>query len=101
MYDNLLLLKDIVDNTPLPTAVYTGEELKIELANPAMIKTWGKGDQIIEKNYHEVLPETQNQPFFDQALQDQVQKLEDLTKRLDNLTRNSKCNILCSYFRFI
>ncbi|SHH87986.1 hypothetical protein SAMN05444481_1389 [Flavobacterium frigidimaris] len=38
MYDNLLLLKDIVDNTPLPIAVYTGNELKIELANPAMIQ---------------------------------------------------------------
>jgi len=69
MYDNLLLLKDIVDNTPLPTAVYTGDELKIELANPAMMQAWGKGDQIIGKNYLEVLPETQNQPFFDQALQ--------------------------------
>ncbi|WP_428232790.1 ATP-binding protein [Flavobacterium sp.] len=68
MYDNLLLLKDIVDNTPLPTAVYTGEELKIELANPAMIEAWGKGDQVIGKNYLDVLPEIQNQPFFQQAL---------------------------------
>ncbi|WP_291143435.1 PAS domain-containing sensor histidine kinase [Flavobacterium sp. UBA7680] len=69
MYDNLLLLKDIVDHTPLPIAVYTGPELKIELANPAMIKAWGKGYQIIGKNYLDVLPETQNQPFFEQALQ--------------------------------
>lgn len=69
MYDNLLLLKDIVDNTPLPTAVYTGDELKIQLANPAMMQAWGKGDQIIGKKYLEVLPETQNQPFFEQALQ--------------------------------
>ena len=68
MYDNLLLLKDIVDNTPLPTAVYTGEELKIALANPAMIQAWGKTDDIIGKNYPDVLPETRNQPFADQAL---------------------------------
>lgn len=68
MYDNLLLLKDIVANTPLPIAVYTGDDLKIELANPAMIQTWGKGDQVIGKNYLEVLPEIQNQPFFQQAL---------------------------------
>nr|WP_315225059.1 hypothetical protein [uncultured Flavobacterium sp.] len=46
MYDNLLLLKNIVDNTPLPTAVYTAEELKIELANPAMMQAWGKGDKL-------------------------------------------------------
>ncbi|MDX6191976.1 ATP-binding protein [Flavobacterium sp. Fl-318] len=68
MYDNLLLLKDIVDNTPLPIAVYTGNELKIELANPAIIQTWGKGEQVIGKTYLEVLPEIQNQQFFEQAL---------------------------------
>jgi PAS domain S-box-containing protein len=68
MYDNLLLLKDIVDNTPLPTAVYTGEELKIELANPAMMQAWGKGDDVIGKKYLEVLPEIQNQDFAAQAL---------------------------------
>lgn len=68
MYDNLLLLKDIVDHTPLPIAVYTGNELKIELANPAMIQTWGKGDQVIGKTYLEVLPEIKNQQFFEQAL---------------------------------
>ncbi|TDP00215.1 ATP-binding protein [Flavobacterium sp. 245] len=68
MYDNLILLKDIVDNTPLPIAVYTGEELRIALANPAMIKTWGKGEDVMGKNYLEILPEIGNQLIFDQAL---------------------------------
>ncbi|MFH6951030.1 ATP-binding protein [Flavobacterium sp. FlaQc-51] len=68
MYDNVMLLKDIVDNTPLPIAVYTGNELKVELANSAMIRTWGKGDNVIGKNYLEILPEIQNQQIFDQAL---------------------------------
>ncbi|OCB78251.1 PAS domain-containing sensor histidine kinase [Flavobacterium piscis] len=68
MYRNMRLLKDIVDNTPLPIAVYTGDKLKIELANTAMISTWGKGDQVVGKNYLEVLPEIQNQQIFDQAL---------------------------------
>lgn len=63
MYDNLMLLKGIVDNTPLPIAVYTGDELQIELANTAMIKAWGKGDQIIGKKYLEVLPEVQASIF--------------------------------------
>ncbi|MBE8724468.1 PAS domain-containing sensor histidine kinase [Flavobacterium hungaricum] len=69
MEGNLQLLKDIVDHTPLPIGVYTGSALKIELANPAMIKTWGKGDQVIGKTYLEVLPEIQKQLIFDQALQ--------------------------------
>lgn len=67
MHANLRLLKDIVDNTPLPIAVYLGDELKIELANPAMIRTWGKGDDVIGKKYLELLPEIKNDVFFDQA----------------------------------
>lgn len=67
MYQNPRILKDIVDNTPLPIAVYTGDNLKIELANAAMIDTWGKGNNVIGKNYLEVLPEIKNQDFFDDA----------------------------------
>jgi PAS domain S-box-containing protein len=67
MYRNMELLNDIIDNTPLPIAVYSGDELKIELANSAMIKTWGKGDQVIGKNYLDVLPEIKKEDFFKEA----------------------------------
>lgn len=67
MYRNMGLLNDIVNNTPLPIAVYSGNELKIELANTAMIKAWGKGDQVIGKNYLDVLPEIKKDVFFEQA----------------------------------
>jgi PAS domain S-box-containing protein len=67
MYQDVKLLKNIVDNTPLPIAVYTGDQLKIEMANTAMIHTWGKGDEVIGKNYLDVLPEIKNDDFFQQA----------------------------------
>lgn len=67
MYPNIRILKDIVDNTPLPIAVYTGEELIIELANTAMIDAWGKGNEIIGKKYLEVLPEVKDQDLFHQV----------------------------------
>ncbi|MCP2025172.1 PAS domain S-box-containing protein [Flavobacterium sp. HSC-32F16] len=63
------LLRDIVDNAPLPIGVYTGPELKIELANLAMIRTWGKGSEVIGRTYIEVLPELLKQRIFDEALQ--------------------------------
>ncbi|WP_281310167.1 PAS domain-containing sensor histidine kinase [Flavobacterium flavigenum] len=68
MYSNIRILKDIIDNTPLPIAVYSGSSLKIELANTAMIKTLGKGEDIVGKNYLDVLPEIQKEDFFDQAI---------------------------------
>lgn len=67
MYRNIGLLNDIVENTPLPIAVYSGSNLKIELANASMIKTWGKGDQVIGKNYLDLLPEIKEDVFFEQA----------------------------------
>ncbi|WP_291144954.1 ATP-binding protein [Flavobacterium sp. UBA7680] len=67
MYDNLTLLKDIVENTPLPIGVYVGEELKIELANPAMIQILGKGSQVIGKTFKELLPELEARQIFDQV----------------------------------
>ncbi|MBF4491215.1 PAS domain S-box protein [Flavobacterium sp. MR2016-29] len=68
MCQNISFFKDIVNNTPSPIAVYTGDNLKIELANTAMIETWGKGDQIIGKNYLDVLPEIKKEVFFQQAI---------------------------------
>lgn len=68
MYQNPGLLNDVVGALSLPVAVYTGDSLKVEIANPAMIKTWGKGDQVIGKNYPDIVPEIQDQQIIDQAL---------------------------------
>ncbi|MEO7975587.1 PAS domain S-box protein [Flavobacterium sp.] len=67
MYPETGIFKDIVDNTPLSIAIYTGSDLKIEFANPAMIQAWGKGDQVIGQNYLDVLPESKEELFFEQA----------------------------------
>lgn len=68
MYQDSRLLKDIVDSLPFPVAVYIGENLKVEIANTAMIHTWGKGDQVIGKNYLDIVPEIKEQQIFEQAL---------------------------------
>lgn len=68
MYQNPGLLNDIVGALSLPVAVYVGESLKVEIANPAMIKTWGKGDQVIGKSYFDIVPEIKDQQIFEQAL---------------------------------
>ncbi len=69
MYDYVSLLKNIVDNTPLPIAVLIGSELKIELANPAMISIWGKGNDVIGCNYFDVLPESPRHEIMLQAME--------------------------------
>ena len=69
MERTLQILKDAVENTHLPIGVYTGEELRIETANAAMIKTLGKGNDVIGRTYFEVVPEIEKQHIFQEALQ--------------------------------
>ncbi|QRY55488.1 sensor histidine kinase [Sphingobacterium siyangense] len=65
--EQLLLLKSVVENAPLPLGVYAGSELTIVLANDAMIKALGKGNEILGKRYTEILPELEGQELFAQA----------------------------------
>ena len=56
--------RTIVEEATVATAVYTGLEMKIELANDAMINLWGKDRSVIGKTLRESLPELEGQPFF-------------------------------------
>lgn len=45
-------------------AIYSGEEILIELANPAMLAAWGRSSDVIGKTLSDALPEIANQPFL-------------------------------------
>lgn len=68
MYRNPGLLQNIIDAIPLPVGVYVGENLEIALANDAMIKTFGKGNDVLGKTYLSVVPEIEKQQILDEAL---------------------------------
>lgn len=59
-------VRTIIENVPFPIAVYVGEEMRIEIANEAIINIWGKGKDVIGKKFTEVLPELSNQLVFEQ-----------------------------------
>lgn len=58
--------KALVENAPFAIAVYTGQEMTIELANQAIIDIWGKGNEVIGKTFTELLPELAGQSVFEQ-----------------------------------
>ncbi|PZR22597.1 MAG: PAS domain-containing sensor histidine kinase [Flavobacterium psychrophilum] len=60
------ILKNVLDTAPFPMGLYTGYQMKIVMANRSMIQTWGKGNDVIGKNYTNILPELENQKIFDQ-----------------------------------
>lgn len=62
-------LKNVVEHAPFPIGVYTGREMKVVLANKAMIKTMGKGNGIIGKSYFDILPELKGHGIFEKLLE--------------------------------
>lgn len=62
-------LKSLILEAPMPTAIYVGREMLIEVINESMLKHWGKDQTVVGKPLREVLPELDNH-FF--QLLDQV-----------------------------
>lgn len=56
-------IRNIVEEATVATAIYVGKDMKIELANEAMITLWGKTPGVIGKPLREALPELEGQPF--------------------------------------
>jgi PAS domain S-box-containing protein len=57
--------RTMVENIPFPIGVYAGKEMKIVLANKAIMDVWGKGYDVIGKLFSDILPELQNQHIFE------------------------------------
>lgn len=49
----------------MPIALYTGENMIIEVANKAMLKAWGREASVIGQELALALPELKDQPFLD------------------------------------
>jgi PAS domain S-box-containing protein len=62
--ENENIFRILIEESPSPVALYVGREMVIKLANPSMLKTWGKDASVIGKTYYEALPELEGQPIF-------------------------------------
>jgi PAS domain S-box-containing protein len=56
-------LLDILQLSADATAIYTSEDIIIEMANDAMLEFWGKGREIIGQPLYDGVPELRGQPF--------------------------------------
>lgn len=59
-------LRSLIENAPFPIGVFSGKEMRIELANESIIKAWGKGYDVKGRLFKELLPEVENQQIFEQ-----------------------------------
>lgn len=54
----------LFENIPGATAIYSGLDMEIVMANPAMIGFWGKDSSVIGKSLVKAVPELEGQPFI-------------------------------------
>ncbi len=80
-------IRTLVENAPFPIAVYTGEEMRITLANQSIMEVWGKGNNVIGKLYTDILPELEGQQIFEQVK-------EVLTSGIPFHAKNQKVDLL-------
>jgi PAS domain-containing protein len=61
--------RSLIKEAPIATSLLVGRELKIEVANQAVLDLWGKGNNVVGKTLEEAIPELQGQHFL-QTLDD-------------------------------
>ncbi|WP_343669124.1 PAS domain S-box protein [Chitinophaga sp.] len=57
--------RSLVEEAPVPTALFVGRELIIEVANEAMLTLWSRDSSIIGLPLAQALPELPEHPFLD------------------------------------
>ena len=58
------IFRDIVEISPFPVYLCTGEDMIITVANNATLKAWDRDASVIGKPFSEALPELEDQPFL-------------------------------------
>jgi PAS domain S-box-containing protein len=59
--------RTLITETPeVGMALYVGPDIRVQFVNPVMLRFWGKNGSIIGKTFIDALPETADQPFYEQ-----------------------------------
>ncbi|MEO7802006.1 MAG: PAS domain-containing protein [Ginsengibacter sp.] len=57
--------RNLIEQAPVATCVFVGEDMIIEVANKLMLDFWGKDQEALGKPLKEAVPELNGQPFLD------------------------------------
>ncbi|WP_184549914.1 PAS domain-containing protein [Mucilaginibacter sp. FT3.2] len=63
--NNENIFRTLIEESPSPVGLYVGSEMRIKIANKAIVNIFGKGDDVIDKLYFELLPELKTQFIFE------------------------------------
>jgi PAS domain S-box-containing protein len=58
------IFRTLIEESLTPVGLYVGPDMIIKVANKAIIKIFGKGDNVLNKLYFDVLPELKEQSIY-------------------------------------
>ncbi|GAB3643493.1 PAS domain S-box protein [Spirosoma arcticum] len=64
LVDSEAKFRALIEEAPVATCLFVGRDLRIDIANEAMIAVWGKGRSVIGQPLHQALPELRGQHFL-------------------------------------
>jgi PAS domain S-box-containing protein len=98
--NNEHVFQTLIEQSPSPVGLYVGKELIIKIANKSIVKIWGKGDEVFNRPYFDVLPELKTQQIF-KILNDvyQTGNVYEATEARIDLVVNNQLQIF--YFNFV
>ncbi|MFD0764438.1 ATP-binding protein [Mucilaginibacter lutimaris] len=81
------IYRNIVETSPFPVFVCTGEDMIITVANTATLNAWDRDSSVIGKPFSEALPELEDQPFLGylQSVYRTGKTFNSLSERVDLL----------------
>jgi len=62
--DNAAVFYTLIEESPMPIALYVGEKMIIKVANKAILKAWGRDSTVVGQELANALPELKDQPFL-------------------------------------
>lgn len=89
----------LIEEAPIPTCLFVGRNMIIELANDAMLLTWGKGNAVLGKPHSEVMPELKTQQYL-QILENVYDTGKAYEARAARVDVNKAGNLERHYFNF-
>jgi PAS domain S-box-containing protein len=64
LHERELRFKEMLEISDYSISIYRGDDIVIEFANDEMLKTWGRGREVIGMKLEDALPELKGQPFI-------------------------------------
>ncbi|WP_443946358.1 PAS domain-containing protein [Pedobacter sp. AW1-32] len=95
-FESTEIFNIVIEESPMPIALYVGKEMIVQVANRAILSAWGKDASVIGLPLAEAVPELDGQPFLE--ILNQVFTTGKAYEAKEDAVTLSKDGVLVNYY---